>query len=88
MMLGVCGSTATMSRGDGTGEMSVLTVRYHGQAYQLRPNTRSICIARTKVTVQEWFAGTLHVRHDRAGTIPITALPGRAQPPTAHTFNP
>jgi transposase len=64
------------------------TIRYHGQVYQLRPNTRSICIAGTKVTVQEWFDGTLHVRHDRAGTIPVTALPGRAQPTTAHTVNP
>ncbi len=64
------------------------TIRYHGQVYQLEPNTRSICIAGTKVTVQEWFDSSLHVRHDRHGTILITALPGRAQPSTAHTVNP
>lgn len=64
------------------------TIRYHGQVYQLKPNTRSACIAGTKVTVQEWFDGTIHVRHGRAGTIPVTILPGRAQHPTAHTVNP
>jgi hypothetical protein len=57
------------------------TIRYQGQVYQLRPNTRTVCIAGTKVTVQEWFDGTVHVRHDRAGTIPVTRLPDRLKPP-------
>jgi transposase len=45
------------------------TISYQGQVYQLKPNTRTVCIAGTKVSVQEWFDGSIHVRHDRAGTI-------------------
>jgi transposase len=47
------------------------TISYQGQVYQLKPNTHSVCIAGTKVSVQEWFDGSIHVRHDRAGTISV-----------------
>jgi transposase len=47
------------------------TISYQGQIYQLKPNTRTVCIAGTKVSVQEWFDGSIHVRHDRAGTISV-----------------
>ena len=47
------------------------TISYQGQTYQLKPNTRTICIAGTKVSVQEWFDSSVHVRHDRAGTISV-----------------
>jgi hypothetical protein len=47
------------------------TISYQGQIYQLKPNTRTVCIAGTKVSVQEWFDSSIHVRHDRAGTIPV-----------------
>ena len=47
------------------------TISYQGQIYQLKPNTRTVCIAGAKVSVQEWFDGSIHVRHDRAGIIPV-----------------
>jgi transposase len=53
------------------------TINYQGQIYQLKPNCRSVCIAGTKIMVQEWFDGSVHVRHDRAGTIPAVRLPDR-----------
>jgi transposase len=48
------------------------TISYHGRIYQLKPSTRSVCIAGTKVAVQEWFDGSIHVRHEKAGNIPVT----------------
>jgi hypothetical protein len=53
------------------------TISYQSRTYQLQPNCRSICIAGTKVLVQEWFDSTVHIRHDRAGTIPVIRLPDR-----------
>jgi len=47
------------------------TISYQGQIYQLKPNTRTVCIAGTKVSVQKWFDGSVHVRHERAGSIPV-----------------
>ncbi len=47
------------------------TISYQRQIYQLKPNTRTVCIAGTKVSVQEWLDGSIHVRHDRAGIIPV-----------------
>ena len=47
------------------------TSSYQGQIYQLKPNTRTVCIAGTKVSVQEWFDASIHVRHERAGTISV-----------------
>jgi len=56
------------------------TIRYQGHVYQLKPNTRSVSIAGTKVSVQEWFDGSIHVRHDRAGKIPSMRLPDYPRP--------
>jgi transposase len=53
------------------------TISYEGHVYQLKLNTRSVCIAGTKVMVQEWFDGSVHVRHERAGAIPLIRLPDR-----------
>jgi transposase len=56
------------------------TIRYHGQVYQLKPNTRSVCVAGTQVSVEEWFDGSIHVRHEKAGTIAVTPMLDRHQP--------
>ncbi|OYD16479.1 hypothetical protein CH330_02660 [candidate division WOR-3 bacterium JGI_Cruoil_03_51_56] len=56
------------------------TINYKGHAYQLKPNTRSVCVAGTKVMVQEWFDGSVHVRHERAGAIPLIRLPDKPKP--------
>ena len=56
------------------------TISYQGQIYQLKPNTRTVCIAGTKVSVQEWFDGSIHVRHDRAGTIAVQKRTEPARP--------
>jgi len=56
------------------------TISYHGSSYQLRPSMRSVCIAGTKVAVQEWFDGSIHVRHETAGTIPVTQTFDRPRP--------
>jgi len=56
------------------------TISYQGRGYQLKPNTRSVCIAGTRVSVEEWFDGSIHVRHDRAGTIQVSRLPERPRP--------
>jgi transposase len=56
------------------------TISYQGHVYQLKPNTHSVCIAGTKVSVQEWFDGSLHIRHDRAGAIAVQKRPGPARP--------
>lgn len=56
------------------------TTRYEGHVYQLKPNIRSVCIAGAKVEVQEWFDGSIHVRHEQAGNIPLIRLPDRPKP--------
>jgi transposase len=56
------------------------TISYEGHVYQLKPNTRSVCIAGTKVMVQEWFDGSVHVRHERVGTVPLIRLPDKPKP--------
>ena len=50
------------------------TISYHGRSYQLKPNIRSVASAGSQVSVQEWFDGSIHVRHERAGTIPAVPL--------------
>lgn len=50
------------------------TISYRGRSYQLKPNTRSATIAGSQVSVQEWFDGSIHVRHERAGTIAVVPL--------------
>ena len=63
------------------------TISYLGQIYQLKPNTRTAGIAGTKVSVQEWFDGSIHVRHERAGNIPVPerTLPTRPGHQTARS---
>jgi transposase len=56
------------------------TISYHGRIYQLKPNTRSVCIAGTQVSVQEWFDGSIHARHEKAGTIAVTPVLDWHQP--------
>jgi len=56
------------------------TISYQGQTYQLKPNIRTVSIAGTKVSVQEWFDGSIHVRHDRAGTIAVRPVLDRPKP--------
>jgi len=56
------------------------TISYQGHRYQLKPNLRSVSIAGTTVAVQQWFDGTIHIRHDRAGEIQHIRLPDRPKP--------
>ncbi len=56
------------------------TISYHGRSYQLKPNTRSIAIAGYQVSVQEWFDGSIHLRHERAGVIAAVPLLDRHRP--------
>ena len=56
------------------------TISYQGQAYQLKPNTHTVCVAGTRVELEEWFDGSLHVRHDRAGTISVQQRAGPTRP--------
>jgi transposase len=56
------------------------TIHYQGQVCQLKPNIHSVCIAGTKVSVQEWFDGSIHVRHDRAGAIAVQKRTEPARP--------
>jgi transposase len=66
------------------------TISYQGHVYQLTPNCRSVCIAGTKVAVQEWLDGSIHVRHDRAGMIPVIRLPdqpGHRRPSGASPYD-
>jgi len=64
------------------------TIRYQGQVYQLKPNTRTVCVAGSKVSVQEWFDGSIHVRHERAGTIAVTPVLDRHRPQRSPTRSP
>jgi len=54
------------------------TISIHGRRYQLLPSRRTVRIAATDVDVQEWFDGTMHVFHPRAGEIPCCPLPSHA----------
>lgn len=56
------------------------TISYHGRIYQLKPNTRSIAIAGSQVSIQEWFDGSIHVRHEKAGSVPAIPLLDRLRP--------
>jgi transposase len=56
------------------------TISYHGVICQLRPNTRSVAIAGSQVSVQEWFDGSIHIRHEKAGSIPVTPAIDRPRP--------
>lgn len=51
------------------------TIAWRGFRYQLRPppSCRTLCFCR--VTVQEWFDGSVHVHHSHLGEIPSEPLP-------------
>jgi hypothetical protein len=51
------------------------TISMRGFRYQLRPpqSCRTLCFCR--VTVQEWFDGTIHVVHPHMGEIPVELIP-------------
>jgi len=53
------------------------TISLHGIRYQLLPSRRTVRLAATDVDVQEWFDGTVHVFHPRAGEVPVRQLPAR-----------
>jgi transposase len=55
------------------------TIRYRGKVYQLKADIRTISIAGTKVMVQQWFDGSIHIRHERTGEIPFIRLPERTE---------
>ncbi len=56
------------------------TISYNGRSYQLKPNRRSFCVAGSQVSVQEWFDGSIHVRHEKAGAITSVPLLDRNRP--------
>ena len=51
------------------------TISLHGVRYQLLPSRRTARLAATDVDVQEWFDGTVHVFHPKAGEVPVRRLP-------------
>lgn len=53
------------------------TISLHGIRYQLLPSRRTVRLAATDVDAQEWFDGTIHVFHPRAGEVPVCQLPAR-----------
>ena len=55
------------------------TISLHGIRYQLLPSRRTVRLAATDVDAQEWFDGTAHVFHPRAGEVPVRRLPARPQ---------
>ena len=56
------------------------TIHYQGRVYQLKPNTRTVAIAGTQVSVEEWFDSSIHVRHARAGTMEVRPAIDRPKP--------
>jgi hypothetical protein len=53
------------------------TITLNAVHYQLLPTRRTSQMAATDVDVQEWFDGTVHVFHPRAGEVPVRRLPAR-----------
>lgn len=51
------------------------TVTLRGTRYQLMPTRRTVRIVATDVDLQEWFDGTVHVFHPKAGGIDLRKLP-------------
>lgn len=56
------------------------TISYNGRHYQLLPTSRSVCVRGSTVSVQEWFDGTIHVRHPKAGWIDAILIPAQSKP--------
>ena len=59
------------------------TITLNGVRYQLLPTRRTIRLAATDVDVQEWFDGTVHVFHPKAGEVTVCRLP--IKPPAGQT---
>lgn len=59
------------------------TISLHGIRYQLLPSRRTVRLAVTDVDAQEWFDGSVHVFHPKAGEVPARRLPAR--PRAVHT---
>ncbi len=57
------------------------TVRFEGATYQLLPPPRCPSLARSPITVQQWFDGSIHFRHERYGVIAAKRLGGRRKSP-------
>jgi len=56
------------------------TISYKGQELQLLPTSRTARIAGTKVEVQAWFDGSVHVVRLRGGEIETRKLPPKPKP--------
>jgi hypothetical protein len=47
------------------------TISFTHHCYQLLLTNRRLCLVGEKVTVQEWFDGSVHIFHPRVGEIPF-----------------
>ena len=47
------------------------TISFNNHGYQLLLANRRLCLVGEKVTVQEWFDGSVHIFHSRVGEIPF-----------------
>ena len=56
------------------------TTPYNGCAYESKPNFRSVRTAGSSATSQEWLDGSIHVRHERAGSISVIRPRDRVRP--------
>jgi transposase len=57
------------------------TVRFEGHTYQLLPSPRCPSLARSPITVQQWFDGSIHFCHARYGVIAAKRLRRRGKSP-------
>jgi transposase len=51
------------------------TVSFNGHCYQLLLTNRRVCLVGEKVEVQEWFDGSTHILHARAGEVRFKLKP-------------
>jgi transposase len=59
------------------------TISLHRVRYQLLPSRRTVRLAATDVDAQEWFDGSVHVFHPKAGEVTVFRLP--IKPPDRQT---
>jgi transposase len=57
------------------------TVSFNGHCYQLLLTNRRLCLVGEKVEVQEWFDGSIHILHARAGEIRFKLRPSADRHP-------
>jgi len=61
------------------------TIQFEGQSYQLTPPKACYHLFRAKVEVQQWFDGSIHVRHSKHGMIRAKLIPApRPKSEAAH----